>query len=296
MSLNPASKVACIINPASGSFIGPKLKDMVLEGLSPTKYSVDFFETNYPGHATEISVQLSVSEYDIILICGGDGTINESLQGLVKTNKTIAILPSGSGNGISMHAGIGRDAKTALAFINNGNTKSIDAIQAGNRIIINLAGVGFDALIAKQLKLAKYRGYWAYVGLIMKYFWRFKSSKYEMVIDGVKRKERLFMIEIANGPMYGYDFNVVPGADMSDGLITVLLLKEASIFRRLLDVPKIINGNLDQVKWAEQLLCKQISISRKRKLSLHIDGEYVKLKDKKISFDIIPNAFNLIVP
>ncbi len=289
-------KIGCIINPHSGVKRIKELQKVILDGINSELFSISFFETTKRKHATQLAKQILEEKYDILLICGGDGTINESLQCMINTGIPVGIIPTGSGNGLSMHTGIGRDYITAIEIINKLKWKYIDVIQFGEKYFINLAGIGFDGFLSKKIRNRKYRGFWIYVWLFIRYFWNYKTRKYTIVTDNETIDGYFNLIEIANGPMYGYNFEVVPGADISDGIIDILLLEKASAWRILLDSVKLMKNEWDKISWAKRLKTTSISVNSDKKLQIHVDGEYVKLKSKEINLQIIPNAIKLIIP
>lgn len=289
-------RIGCIINPHSGVKRIKELQQEILNGINHELFSIKFFETTKRKHATILSKQILEEKHDILLICGGDGTINEALQSVINSDILVGIIPTGSGNGLSMHTGIGREYLKAIDIINKLNWKHIDAIQFGEKYFINLAGIGFDGFLSKKIRNRKYRGFWIYVWLFIRYFWNYKTRKYTIITDSETIEGYFNLIEIANGPMYGYNFEVVPGADISDGIIDILLLEKTSIFRILLDSVKLLRNEWDKISWAKRLKTTAISVSSNRKLQIHVDGEYVKLKSKDINLSILPKAIKLIIP
>ncbi len=254
-------KIGCIINPHSGVKRIKELQKVILDGINSELFSISFFETTKRKHATQLAKQILEEKYDILLICGGDGTINESLQCMINTGIPVGIIPTGSGNGLSMHTGIGRDYITAIEIINRLKWKYIDVIQFGEKYFINLAGIGFDGFLSKKIRNRKYRGFWIYVWLFIRYFWNYKTRKYTIVTDNETIDGYFNLIEIANGPMYGYNFEVVPGADISDGIIDILLLEKASAWRILLDSVKLMKNEWDKISWAKRLKTTSISVN-----------------------------------
>lgn len=289
-------RIGCIINPHSGTKRIKELQKDISDGINSELFTVSYFETTRRKHATQLAKQILEEKYDILLICGGDGTINESLQCMVNTGIPVGIIPTGSGNGLSMHTGIGRDYKKAIEIINQLNFKKIDMIQFGEKYFVNLAGIGFDGFLSKKLRNRKYRGFWIYVWLFIRYFWNYNSRKYTIKTNTETIEGYFNLIEIANGPMYGYNFEVVPGADISDGIIDILLLEKAPVWRILLDSLKLIRNEWDRISWARRLKTTSISVVSNKRLQIHVDGEYVKMKSKEIDLKIVPQAIKLIIP
>lgn len=288
--------IGCIINPKSGVKTIKDLKAQLELGIDKNLYEITFFETTRRKHATELSQQILQERYDILLVCGGDGTINEAMQSVIGQEILVGIIPTGSGNGLSMHTGIGRDYIDAIKHINILKWKYIDAIKFGKKYFINLAGIGFDGFLSKKIRGRKYRGFWLYVWLFLRYFWSYKARNYKITIDSETIDGDFNLIEIANGPMYGYNFEVVPGADISDGIIDLLLLKKVGIWQIIVDSRKLLRNDWDKITWAKRLKTSKILINSNKKLKIHVDGEFVKWKNKQIEMEIVPKAIKLIMP
>lgn len=288
--------IACIINPKSGVRQNKNLQDEILSTLDTDRYHIEFFETKRRGHATELAEKIVSEGYDILLVCGGDGTINEAVQPIVNKDILLGIIPTGSGNGLSMHTGIGREHTEAINIINRQKTQKIDCIRYGDKFLINLAGIGFDGFLTKIIARKTYRGFWLYIWLFIRYFWTYKPSTYYIETNTESIKGRYNMIEIANGPMYGYNFEVVPGADIADGIIDILLLKKTPIWRILLDSVKLMKNKWEQISWAKRIQCTSVSIQSDAPLKMHVDGEYVDQNVTSIAFQILPKSINFIIP
>lgn len=288
--------IGCIINPKSGVRTIKDLKAQLEEGVDKSKYNIAFFETQRRSHATELAKQILYEKYDILLVCGGDGTINEALQSVIGQDILVGIIPTGSGNGLSMHTGIGRDYLNAIEWINKLNWKHVDAIQYSNKYFINLAGIGFDGFLTEKISVRKYRGFWLYVWLFIRYFWTYRARSYQINTDQDNISGNFNLIEIANGPMYGYNFEVVPGADISDGIIDLLLLKKVGFWRIIIDARKLLKNQWHKISWAQRIKASKINIESNENLQIHVDGEFLKWENKQIEMQIIPKAIKLIVP
>ena len=149
-------KIVFILNPISGTGKQKKAIPIIEKYLDRSKYEYKILKTEYAGHASEIAQQAVQDKADIVVAIGGDGTINESFQALVNTELCFGIVPCGSGNGMARHLKIPRDLKKAIDLINKGNTRKIDSCSVNDRPFLSIAGVGFDAHIAKLFDEAKF--------------------------------------------------------------------------------------------------------------------------------------------
>ena len=130
-----------IVNPISGN--GNKTK--IVNSLKERGYKV--VSTQYAGHGEVLARE--AAEEKIIAI-GGDGTVNEIARGIMGSNKTLGIIPCGSGDGLALHLGISRNFEKALKTIINGKTAPLDGAMINGRLFLSVCGVGFDALVSEQ--------------------------------------------------------------------------------------------------------------------------------------------------
>src|SRR4051812_36916573 len=167
--VQPMSIVA-IINPISGAGADPAVAsrrvDLLTAEAKRRGLDADIRLTTHAGHAREIAAESAAAGVDLVIVWGGDGTLNEAGAGLLGSATAIGLVPAGSGNGLAAALGVPRDPLEALALAFDGATRTIDAGMIAGRPFFNIAGVGFDARIAKLFnQRGGRRGGWPYVVL-----------------------------------------------------------------------------------------------------------------------------------
>jgi len=233
----------------------------------------------------------------MVVAVGGDGSINEVARGLIDSSTVLGILPAGSGNGFSMHLGIGRNPKKAIEFLKTGKIIEIDTCQVNGIPFINLAGVGFDANVAARIKGSTLRGFKGYLTYSLQEAWDYQMQDFELEIDGKIINRQCFSVAVANAPMYGYGFVVAPSAVLNDGLLEVMILKAASKWRYVFEGWRYLNNSLNESSLAERFAAKRVVIRpKKRPLAVHFDGESIVIEKKDLVFEIVPNSLKLMIP
>ena len=145
-----------IINPSAGKHKNLKLLEKDIKKFFP---QAEIIYTKYACNAKELALEAAQKNYATVIAVGGDGTINEIVQGLAKSNTALGIIPCGSGNGFARMLKIPlKDNLKCLEIIKQNNTKKIDIGLANNEYFLNLAGLGFEALIAQKFAASKRRG------------------------------------------------------------------------------------------------------------------------------------------
>lgn len=284
-----------IANPISGSNQKEDLHQLIKDNLDHSKFVFDFIKTEYRGHATELSAQAARENIDIVIACGGDGTVNEVAKPLVQTKVTMGIIPNGSGNGFAMHIGMGRSSKKAIHILNEATSHLIDTCTVNDNFFLNLAGVGFDALVAYKIDHGKKRGFQLYVSTISKELFKFKAQSYSIKTDDKLIKGKFTIVAVANAAMYGYNFTIAPKAELSDGLLDIVLIKEASLVKTILGSWRMLNKTLHKSKLVDIIKSKEVIISTDSAYYYHIDGESQKF-DSQLHFKLVPASLNMLFP
>ena len=290
-------KIRFIANPFSGNTIAATLPMLVARHFDKNAYQIDIRHTEYGGHATILAKAAAEEEYDMVVAVGGDGSINEVARGLIGSQTVLGILPAGSGNGFSMHLGIGRSAEKAIDYLKNGEIITIDTCRVNQIPFINLAGVGFDANVAKRIKGSTLRGFRGYLTYSLKEALDYEMQSFELEIDGKTIKRNCFSIAIANAPMYGYGFVVAPSAKLDDGFLEVMILKAASKWRYVFEGWRYLNNSLNESSLAERYAAKKVIIrAKKEPLAVHFDGESIVVEQEDLIFEIVEKSLQIIKP
>lgn len=292
----PAKKnVLFVVNPVSGYNKKENIPHLIKSNLDLNRFDYDIRQTRSRGHATELSHQAISDGFDIVVACGGDGTVNEVARALVDTDKILGVLPSGSGNGFAMHIGMGRNTRRAIQKLNNCLPRKIDSCTVNDAFFLNLAGVGFDALIAYKAENGTRRGLQMYLSMISKEMARFKAENFVVKVDDDIIEGPFTTIAVANSAMYGYNFTVAPLAELSDGLLDIVLVKEASVLRTIGASWRMLNNSLDKSPLVEIKKSREVSISTSRPYYFHIDGESYAFENT-LHFKINPKSINVLFP
>ncbi|HFA50594.1 MAG TPA: diacylglycerol kinase family lipid kinase [Bacteroidetes bacterium] len=288
-------KVRFIANPFSGVNRKRNLAKLLKEHLDPEIYHHELVYTEYAGHAIELSKEAVRQGYDMVVACGGDGSINEISGPLIGTGTVLGILPCGSGNGFATHLGIGRNVVKAIQYLNDGQPITIDTCRMNGRSYVNLAGVGFDAAVANRLHGSKLRGLWAYFRFTVEELFKYKMLPLEITVDGKTCQLSCLLAEVANAPIYGYGFSIVPPAKFNDGKLEVLLVNAAPKWRYLFSLWRLLNGTFHKSSLTESFTAREVFIRPARKCAAHVDGEGFELEGGA-RFSILPASLKVLCP
>ena len=214
-------RVGVIYNPVAGGGHRARVATGVEQCLSARGFEVICAETHRPGDATRLARELS-SQVDALVAVGGDGTVNETINGLTEP-VPLGIVPAGTANVLALELHLPRDIKGACRVIAEGNTRTLDLGQANGRRFVLMAGAGLDALTIRELDPEAKRRFkhLAFVAGGLRSYHRHHARRFPAVVDG-ERHEATFAV-VGNSRFYGGRFGLTPKADPADGLLDVLL-------------------------------------------------------------------------
>ncbi|MGX5818381.1 diacylglycerol/lipid kinase family protein [Chitinophaga lutea] len=291
-------KILIIINRKAGTDRQKALGELIRRVLPPPAFSVETTWLQYLGHGTDLAREAVQRGVDTVVAVGGDGSINEIAQGLLGTRTALAIVPLGSGNGLARALGIPLNAEKALEIVARGERRPMDAGFANEHLFLSNAGVGFDAVIADRFRHSKKRGLINYARLVIGGFAGYQPAEYRLLSeDGSERKERAFLMTVANGNQFGYDFKVAPQASVFDGQLDVCLVPPLRFWDLLPLSIRSLRGDLHKSRYMRHFTAKEVSVSSEALSSLQVDGDAVSPgKDKTVYFRIAEGALQVLVP
>ena len=293
-------RIKFIINPNSGVKNKKIVLPAIQEYLNSRKYDYDISYTEFAGHANELSAKAVQDGFETVVAVGGDGSVNEVATSLIGTNVNLGILPLGSGNGFAMHTGIGRNLANAIHVLNRGKVVRIDTCTMNGKPFINLCGLGFDGLVATAFKEKTQRGFLSYLQLALNKVFSADFHRIKLKIDDKESfNGEVFIIEVANGGMFGYSFIIVPAANLTNGHLDVLLIKKANKLLLSTLVPRLLLSNIDKSKigrLVQTYQAKKVEIQLEPPAPMHYDGEGFIQKGNKVIFEVVPKSLNVILP
>ncbi|MDL2314706.1 diacylglycerol kinase family lipid kinase [Bacteroidales bacterium OttesenSCG-928-C19] len=290
---NHKKKILFIINPFSGVGRQKIAENAIAAHLNHDKFDTEIRYTEYAHHATEIARNAVGEGFDVVVAVGGDGSINDVVAGLVHSDVTLGIIPCGSGNGLARHLQIPLDVPKAIEVINNFNCQKVDTINLNDRVYASIAGIGFDALVARLFKNRKIRGLKAYTSIVINQYPTYKTRNYKLTIDGEEIEREALFVSFANSNQFGYNTKVAPTAELNDGLIDVCVVNKIPFFHIPLTAPLLYTQNFEKSQHVEIFKAKEIKVHNNDYRWVNLDGEAVRL-GKELEFRINPLSLNII--
>ncbi len=288
-------KIAFIINPAAGNSQKKQLGNWILNYIDPRKFETSVVESTKPGEASDIAAAKIEQGYRIIAAVGGDGTVNEVARSLVNKEILLAIVPTGSGNGLARHLKIPTSPKKAIRMINQLNWSVIDYAVVNEVPFFCTSGVGFDAKVGNVFVGSEKRGFFTYVKIILSEFYNYTPNRYTIEMNGHQLEREAFLITVANASQYGNNALIAPGADINDGWLDLCIISKFPRYRVWELGVRMMTGKLPSSPFYEVLRVKETKISADNHTFLHYDGEAGGMVND-IAVRIVPKGLRVIIP
>ncbi|MEM3933395.1 MAG: diacylglycerol kinase family lipid kinase [Thermoplasmata archaeon] len=294
-------KIFFIINPIAGN--GKALEEWEKNKIKIFKnFGEQNYEfTKYPGHAIEISKKISNEDFDLIVSVGGDGTLNEVVNGLVNSNKTIVILPFGTGSDFGKTIGI-RNLDDFFIAIKNGKKIKVDignvyfTEQSFSRYFINILEIGFGAEVMNYVNKHKSLGKYSFILGIISTLSKMKKFDLNIQLNTIKKTFSTIEVIVANGKYFGGGMLASPDSKIDDGFLNLHILKSFSKLTSVIRLRNLISGEYIKKGYSYDFISNEIFVENSGIL-VEMDGDVIgktpikiTILEKKIEF-LIPQKF-----
>lgn len=290
----------CNLTSGSGRAIEP-LEKIKKWASGQDNLDLQIFVTERPGHATEITKSLTSSNQECnIISMGGDGTLNEVINGIVNFSTTnIGILPYGSGNDFAraMQINMIDPVATFASYVNNPILKKVDYFLLNNKYkVINAINLGIaTAVNVYKNKIKKFKPETRYKLAALRAALTWKLYSYNLSIDGGEYKEiKTPIFTMANGICMGGGMIIAPKAKVDDGYISVTWLKQFSHLFTLYYFSKMMKGKIEHIKPTVCFNCKELNIKLLEKQTVEFDGVLID-NQTECNVKVVHEGLNLFV-
>ncbi|MBO7101080.1 MAG: diacylglycerol kinase family lipid kinase [Bacteroidales bacterium] len=272
------TKTLIIVNPISGVGRQKRIETLLEQNLNKDLFDYSVRYTEYIHHGTELARDAAEHGYECVVAVGGDGSVNDVVNGIKDTDVRLGIIPCGSGNGLARSLKIPLQPWLAIRVLNQQYEQVIDSIVINDtHVCVNAAGCGYDAYIARLMQAAKTRGLAAYTNLILREYERYKCSDYHLVINGRDYYRSAWFIAVANSQQFGYNLAVAPKAKLDDGLIDISIIDKVPLDHVPITAPLAFTNHLDLSQHVEMFRTKEVLIEGNADRWVNIDGEGINV-------------------
>jgi YegS/Rv2252/BmrU family lipid kinase len=298
-----------IVNPNAGNGKGGKDWDRISEILNRNNIRFEIRSTGRKGQATEFTRDLIANGYRKIISIGGDGTLHEVINGIFTQDNcsprdiTIGIIPVGTGNDWGRMFGIPLVYEGSVQVIREGKQMLhdigvIDYFNAGVKTrtyFINIAGLGFEAVVVKKTNRQKDKGMSnkaIYFYNLLSSLISYRNTPVEITIDGRTSTTKVFSINVGNGRYCGGGMRQTPDAIPDDGLFDITVIKEMGRIEIIKSLQLLYDGTIMSHPKVDGYRSTNLKVTSESVVYIEADGE--SLGHTPVEFSIIPAAVNII--
>lgn len=274
-----SNKALFILNPFAGI---PPVKTIISKELKRRRNKLAWCKSLSIDESGTL-IRQNFDLYDIFIAAGGDGTVHTIATKLIGTDKSLGVLPIGSGNGFAKELGFKSSIRSLLQDIEQNENILVDVIEINDLLCLNVAGIGLDSFVAHSFDRLKRRGFWAYVRLTLKNFFSLKPFRVNIEIEGEwTLSEDLFLLTIANTRQFGNRAYIAPGASPTDGKIDLVLIRPFPRYLFPVFIFRLFTKSINRSKYVRTLKTdRKITISSEE-TRFHVDGEPVEITGKTV--------------
>jgi YegS/Rv2252/BmrU family lipid kinase len=298
-----------IVNPNAGNGKGEKDWARISELLTKEKIHYAVIFTERKGHAIHLTLEALEAGYRKIITVGGDGTLNEVVNGVYTSKSckpidiTLSLIPVGTGNDWGRMFGIPLDYERAVQIIGEnkilvhdiGKVSFYNGTEKKERYFINIAGLGFESVVVSKTNYQKDRGHGGkliYFYNLLTSLMSYKNTQAEIVIDGETIHADVFSINIGNGRYCGGGMRQTPNAVPDDGFLDVTVINGMGKFEIIRNLKILYDGTILSHPKIQGYRCKNIKVSSDSVLHTEADGE--SLGHTPAEFSIISAGINIV--
>ena len=293
----PGGSVLAIYNPQAGGGGSRRDLPLIIDGIRGLGFEVSERPTTGHGDAMRLAREGVAEGFDLICAVGGDGTVNETINGLAGSDVPLVIVPTGTVNVLAMELGIPLEPPDAVQLLDTGNVSWIDLGLAGERYFGLMAGIGMDAAVVASMSPTMKRAFkeaaFAVQGLAT---YLTKEEPLIRVTAPEKTVEGYFAV-FGNSSNYGGAFGITPLADMRDGLLDVCVLKDKSFFSTVWYwTAALINAHIShpQVEYFRTESAYIETVDPDKEVLVQTDGEVAGALP--LECRVVPHALRVVVP
>jgi diacylglycerol kinase (ATP) len=295
--LRKGVRAELFVNPTAGRGKGSKIYPVVVNKLRQAGIECNVIVSQYPGDITRVSGELAALGHETLIASGGDGTVNEVINGIAGTNAALGIVPLGTANDFAVNMGISKDIDLACSIIKERQIRKIDLVRVNDDKLFGSSGcVGFDAEVAAFASRRRKEGSNPFLlhvlGAILKFF-SYEPKTVELRFNGERFFGRVFLVAFGNVRSYAGGMLITPGAVPNDSLLDICVITPMSRWKLLYVFPWVYKGTHMKYKQVTVYRARSVYVQSIGPISLYGDGDFMATTPCRL--EVVPKHLNVIV-
>lgn len=293
-------KVKIILNPYANRWRARQQIPEIEAAFDRVGVAHDLVLTTKPRQGTEEA--FNATDYDVVIAAGGDGTVNEVMNGLVRRagdgpTAPMAILPAGTGNDFSDMAQNPRDFAAVAQMVAGGKTRQIDIGRINDHYFDNNCALAMEPLVTiENVKMTRFSGPMRYVVALARALVKLQAWEMDIRWDDGAHSGPMYLLSVCNSPRTGALFYMAPDARLDDGLFDVVMAPKITKLEVLSILPKLFKGTHIRHPKVTHFRTSSLSITSRPGTPIHADGEVLTESAETVQYDILPGKLTLLTP
>jgi YegS/Rv2252/BmrU family lipid kinase len=296
-----------ILNPQSGDGKVGREQETI-SALCRQHFDAELWPTAAPGHARELAALALEEGYEAVVAVGGDGTVHEVVNGLVRGDHAslpLGVIPVGTGNDLAWGLGIPRELEAAIGRIAHGERRTIDLAhieddRGRGEIFQNNLGIGFDATVVIRTQSLRYiNGFPMYLTAVLQsILLNFDAPRLDIDFDDEHVSQESLFLALGNGPRGGGGFLMVPDAEFDDGRLDSCLVRKVGRTTMLSMLTRVMKGTHVTSEHVSMRQNRRFVVRSNMPMPIHLDGEmfaYPADNVRSVTITTLPAALQIVV-
>ena len=295
-------KVTVILNPYADRWGAQAKMPAVEAALSRVGVAYDLALTTAPGEATRQALRAAENRVDAVVAAGGDGTVSEVVNGLIRSaegdvTRPLGILPIGTGNDFNDMMGLPRDLREAAAVIAAGKTRRVDAGRVNDHFFNNNCALAMEPMVTiENARMQRLSGNLRYVAALVKSLFKLRAWHMRIRWDDGEHEGPMYLLSVCNSPRTGGVFYMSPEARLDDGLFDFVFAPEMPKWRVLTIVPGLFRGSHLKHPLVTHGRTRRLTVESDPGTPIHADGEIVSESERRVEYEILPGRLRVLAP
>jgi diacylglycerol kinase (ATP) len=311
--LSGPQNISVILNPQASGGVGGRVRPKLEDALRRRGLSYSLFQTERPGHAALLAKEVAGGPSDLILVVGGDGTIHEVANGLLRSGGArppMGVIPVGTGNDFFRMVGGPKDPERALDALLSGTVRTFEVgevrYNGSSSYFVNLLGLGVDVeVLRRRENYPRLKGLTQYLAALVTALWSFRPESVRVTLGPSEESDsgevingRTILMAVTVGPSVAGGFLLSPEASPYDGMMDLFFVEPLGMVKLARYIPKVIRGTHQGLPELIQRRVKTLTIERSDRAPFYfeMDGERVAESVTGLEVVVHPGALQVIVP
>lgn len=293
-------KIQVILNPYANRWGAKDKVGQIQNAFQIAGVQAEIVPIPAPGEGIRLAREAATKGYDAVVAAGGDGTVNEVVNGLIEAagdqpTMPFGVLPIGTGNDFNDMANLPRGLLEAAQLIAQGKTRQVDAGKVNHRYFDNNCAVAMEPMVTiENVKMTRLKGNVRYIAALVVALTNLKAWQMKIEWDGGSHEGPMYLLSVCNSPRTGGQFYMAPHAKLDDGLFDVIFAPEIPKTQVLQILPKLFKGTHIHHPAIRSIRTSWLTVESQPGTPIHADGEVLSESEARVVYGMLPGKITLL--